>query len=322
MTSRKKTARDNSHPRPGVKKGSQQQPSLQAPIATPDCISLILKELPGVDITGSDLLTQAKEVYDHQSDTQKQHIADAYGMELGKMHTVEVRECMLRILSQIDKNLPAKAAYALRLHMLKKQAESQHQPAVETSEPGMQHAASQITTTLSMVYTIKENIRTRRIAILAADGVNGKNLHLIKAALIAEGAAADIVTPAAGNIVSAEGTNITADKTLLTAASVFYDAVYVPGGAESVNTLETNADAIHFLNDAFRLCKPIAADAQAHKVLETAFLTSQIPQHSSDHVIEEGIIIQQDFQTLCRQFISAIARHRFWDRELSCRIPA
>ncbi len=57
-------------------------------------------------------------------------------------------------------------------------------------------------------------------------------------------------------------------KSFLTTASVFYDAVYVPGGINSVATLEAEPDAIHFLNEAFKHCKAIAADSSASTGIE------------------------------------------------------
>ncbi|WP_026260304.1 hypothetical protein [Segetibacter koreensis] len=49
------------------------------------------------------------------------------------------------------------------------------------------------------------------------------------------------------------------DKTLLAAASVLFDDVYVTAGTNSVATIEVKADAIHFLNEAFKHSKAIPA---------------------------------------------------------------
>jgi len=49
---------------------------------------------------------------------------------------------------------------------------------------------------LSMANTVKDSIRTRKMAILAADGVNEKNVTAILIdALTAQGAIAEVIAP-------------------------------------------------------------------------------------------------------------------------------
>ncbi len=87
---------------------------------------------------------------------------------------------------------------------------------------------------LSMANTRKDSIQTRKIAILAADGVNGTSLQQMKKALIAEGAVPEVIAPKLGGIKAANGSPVKVDKNLLTVSSVLYDAVYVPGGEKKV----------------------------------------------------------------------------------------
>jgi catalase len=102
-----------------------------------------------------------------------------------------------------------------------------------------------------------------------------------------------------------------------------YDAVYVPGGTNSVATLEAEADAIHFLNEAFKHCKAIAADKQALQVLKATYFGRKLPEDNSDETaMMEGVIISNDINTLSNQFIAAIAQHRFWEREKPRKVPA
>jgi catalase len=83
---------------------------------------------------------------------------------------------------------------------------------------------------LSMANTIKDSIRSRKVAFLAADGVNEASVQAMKEALEAEGAAVDIIAPKLRNIITSTDQEITPAKSFLTAASVLYDAVYIPGG--------------------------------------------------------------------------------------------
>ena len=53
----------------------------------------------------------------------------------------------------------------------------------------------------------------------------------------------------------ADGTELPADRTLLTAASVIYDGVFVPGGESSVAALQMDADAVAFVAEAYKHSK-------------------------------------------------------------------
>jgi catalase len=105
--------------------------------------------------------------------------------------------------------------------------------------------------------------------------------------------------------------------------SVFYDAVYVPGGTNSVATLEADADPIHFLNEAFKHCKAIAADDDALQVLEATYFPRKLATDNDDDTVSsEGVIIRINAENIARQFIEAIKQHRFWDREVPRKVPA
>jgi len=81
-------------------------------------------------------------------------------------------------------------------------------------------------------------------------------------------------------------------------------------------------DAIHFLNEAFRHCKPIAADEDARQVLDATYFSKKIPADCSEETaLEEGVAIHAEPAELARQFISIIALHRFWERETSRKVP-
>ncbi len=132
-----------------------------------------------------------------------------------------------------------------------------------------------------------------------------------------------MIAPKLGFVKAESDVLIEVNQSLLTAASVLYDAVYVPGGTNSVATIEAEADAVHFLNEAFKHCKAIAADEQALQVLEATYFSKKLPPDFSDEsVLTEGIIVHKDLKKLTARFIVAIAQHRFWNREKPRKVPA
>ncbi len=274
-----------------------------------------------------DHFSQATLFFNSQSDPEKNHMVDALRFELGKVETEAIRQRMLMVLNQVDKGLAAQVAYGLGMHipetpeLINLSIPADADPL--SYQPVKKEGSLTESPALSMANTIKDSIRTRKIAILAADGVMEAELMTVKNSLLAQGAMVDVIAPRLGTIAGANGTQITVDKSLLTVASVLYDAVYVPGGANSVATLEAEADAIHFLNEAYKHCKAIAATGDALQVLEATYFAKKLPEDNSDAtVMREGVIIGTDAGNVAKQFIAAIAQHRFWEREKPRKIPA
>ncbi|MGX5817345.1 catalase [Chitinophaga lutea] len=265
-----------------------------------------------------DHFSQATLFYNSQSEPEKKHIADALSFELGKVTTEAIRHRMVGILTQIDEGLAKTVAAALGIAwpVRPEQPVNHSIPAdgdVSAFQPVAGQSAVKTSAALSMANTVKNTIRSRKIAILIADGFNSANVKTMKALLAEGGAMAELVAPHLGMIRTADGPPQKADKSLLTSASVLYDAVYVPGGESSVATLAVDPDAIHFLNEAYRHCKAIAYDQDAAEVTgATYFAKTPGP----------GLITGKDATALSHAFVEAVAQHRFWEREMERRIPA
>ena len=275
-----------------------------------------------------DHFSQARLFYNSQSDPEKNHLTDALCFELGKVEIVEIRERMLYLLSQIDDGLASQVAYCLGLPIPKALEKPLNQSAPADADPERYKSLNpegslNKSAALSMVNTPKDSIRTRKVAILAADGVNENNVMALIDALTAQGAVCEVVAPKLGFIIGENDTELPVYKSFLTTASVLYDAVYVPGGTNSVATLEAEADAVHFLNEAFKHCKAIAADSQALQVLKATYFGRKLPEDNSEETaMMEGVVISNDIDTLAERFILAIAQHRFWEREKPRKVPA
>jgi catalase len=111
--------------------------------------------------------------------------------------------------------------------------------------------------------------------------------------------------------------------TAFSASNAFFtvvnDAVYVPGGKNSIAALKAEPDALHFLNEAFKHCKAIAADAEGMQVLQATNFSNKLPAHDD---ADGGVITGSDLKKLSGGFIKAIAQHRFWEREKARKVPA
>ncbi len=273
-----------------------------------------------------DHFSQATLFFNSQSEPEKMHIIDALRFELGKVEILEIRQRMLAVLYQVDKGLAAQVAYSLGIDIPAIPAILNHSFPADADpqfyQPVKREGALARSAALSMVNSARDIILTRKIAFLIADGVDETDITTVKNVLIAKGAVVEVIAPR-GIVVTAGNNTIMPDKTLLTVSSVLYDAVYIPGGINSSATLEAEADAIHFLNEAFKHCKAIAASGNARQVLNATYFAKKLPEDNDDDtVLREGIILNDDIESLARQFVLAIAQHRFWERERPRKVPA
>ncbi len=274
-----------------------------------------------------DHFSQAKLFFNSQSDAEKNHLTDALCFELGKVETQAIRERMIKMLSYVDKGLSANVAVFLGLNIPKKIGNVNGSFPADANpaeyQPVMVKSSIEKSSALSMANTVKDTIKTRKIAFLVAEGVNETSLNTVKKMLETKGAVVELVAPKLGMLVSENNTEYSITKSFLTTASVLYDAIYVPGGTNSVATLAAEEDAIHFLNEAFKHCKAIAADEDSLQVLAETYFYKKLPdEFTEEEAVTNGIIITDDSKMLASNFIKAIAMHRFWNREKLEKVPA
>src|SRR5690606_40113778 len=87
---------------------------------------------------------------------------------------------------------------------------------------------------ISQERTVKDSIRTRKVAILAADGFDGPSLEALQQGLMDRGAKSEIISKNLGKLTSNSGSQVEVDKSYLTSASVMYDALFCVGGRKAV----------------------------------------------------------------------------------------
>jgi len=167
---------------------------------------------------------------------------------------------------------------------------------------------------LSMANTVKNTIKSRKVAALIADGFDAAQLNAMKKAITGAGGLLKTVATHLGEVTSSDGKSVKADFSFLTTASVLFDAVYVPGGEQSANTLSAEADAVHFVNEAYKHCKAIAVTGEGANFLQGTF--------AGDAGDDKAIITGKKAAQAASDFVTAIGEHRNWDREKPRKVPA
>ncbi|MAU71292.1 MAG: catalase HPII [Pseudozobellia sp.] len=263
----------------------------------------------------SDHFSQPALFYRSLAKWEKEHVISAYSFELGKCNNEPIKERMLYIIAQIDTDLAKKVAENLGMKVPKSVEKPLNQAigadaVVKDHQPGKKKIYLEESPVLSQANTKFESIATRQVAFLVADGFHMKDFETMQKALEKEKAVVKLVAPHGGSIKCDEDMNHKVDAAIMTTESVLFDAVYVPGGEKSLKRIMGEPKFLKFLNEAFSHCKAIAFGKEAEDLLEaTAF---------KDHTDDEALLMNKK----PKDFISAIAKHRNWNRmEVAQKIP-
>ncbi len=273
-----------------------------------------------------DHFSQATLFLHSQSEPEQDHIVEALRFELGKVERSPIRERMVGLLSRVDRGLAQAVAEGLGLEAaprpvlpLNRSMPADADPA--RYEPRPARPVDRLSPALSMEQTVKDTVATRKIAVLAADGVDGNALAAMMTAARAAGAVPKLVAPRLGALTDTTGREWPVEQSLLTASSVLFDAVYVPGGRESVKALTAERDAVEFVTEAYRHCKAIAADGEG---LELVQACRGVAPENGDAPDDPSLILEPNggADGLPRRFLAAVARHRHWARARRNRLVA
>jgi catalase len=264
-----------------------------------------------------DHFSQATLFWNSLSEPEKDHLVEAVQFELGKVDHMHIRERMIRLLANVDRGLAERSARGVGV----KEVSTDLAYLEESSAPKPNAKRGTGRTARSAALSLansKFSAKTRKVAILAAEGVDGEQVASIKAALKSAGVNVHVVANVLGPLPASGGGTVDADKSFLTTSSVTFDAVLVPGGAEGVRALQQQGDARHFVQEAFKHCKAIAALAEGVKLLESTDLRGVRFSADGSVANDKGVITagaDVELQAFVDEFVRAIAKHRHWERE-------
>tara|TARA_Y100001947_G_C10349765_1_gene310096 strand:- start:1041 stop:3167 length:2127 start_codon:yes stop_codon:yes gene_type:complete len=256
----------------------------------------------------SDHYSQPALFYRSLTDWEQEHVADAYTFELGKCTYDHIKERMLYVIKQIDKDLALKVADGLGMKIPSKIDQPVNQAIgadanIEEHQPTPKKEYLKKSAALSLTHLNSDSIATRKIAFLVGDGFNGAQVKKIKEALVSKNAVVHLVAPHGGTVKCDLGKEHPVDVALLTTESVLYDALYIPGGAKSIEALVKAPKSVKFVNETLKHCKALAAEEDTFKLLDK----TAISMFDKDAAILIG--------KTPKDFIKQIAAHRNWDRQ-------
>ena len=133
----------------------------------------------------------------------------------------------------------------------------------------------------------------------------------IKKALLEQDAKACIIAPQLGFVTTEEGGAIPIDFSFFTASSVLFDAIFIPAGETQIE-LGVDLDAMEFLNDAYRHCKVIGTEGDGIDLFSAPQFLAKGEALVDGGIITNSAVGEAEF---AENFISAMAKHRYWERE-------
>jgi catalase len=272
-----------------------------------------------------DFFSQAKLFWNSQTEAEKMHLLSAFHFELGKVESMEVRQRMVDMVSHVDEDLAMEVAKGIGIKGISIDREKVARDAVipKKRKHKIDHSPA-----LSMENTRKDTIKGRKIAILAAEGIDATSLMQVKEAIEMEGAQTEIVSKFLGSLNGSGSKAVMVDKSHVTIASIMYDAVFVPGGKKGVEMMKQQGDAMHFINETFKHCKAVAAYGEGVDLLTEAHLVDidlSGANKKKDLVTDKGVVTSRNgsIKEFTQEFIKAIAMHRHWEREtIKDQVPA
>ncbi|MFM1692194.1 catalase [Aeromonas salmonicida] len=249
----------------------------------------------------ADHYTQAALFYENQTETEKAHIVGGFRFELSKVTVPAIRERMLASLVNVSTDMTTKIAAGLGMDV----PEAMPTALAQSGPPEVLKSPALSLTALPG----DGGIRTRKVAILIADGVHGASIVTLQTALVAAGAVVCLIAPHLGSVETADGALLVAMGTLENSPPVLFDALVLPDGGKGVTRLAGYGQAQEFVITQYRHGKTILALGASNTLLDKAGIPSTQPDTG---------ILQASVDTLAdgtAAFIAALGKHRHPVRE-------
>ncbi|WP_432836949.1 catalase [Dactylosporangium sp. CA-092794] len=249
--------------------------------------------------TFADHYGQATLFWNSMSAWEQEHIIAAYRFELGKVTEMPIRVRLVEHLNRIDHDLAVAVAQGIGVEEPVKSRDNHGRRSPALSQAVRDGAAA--------------SPRTRKVALLVADGADARVLGELRDALTGAGATVELLAAVDGAITTSDGLPMEVSRAILTTASVLYDAVVIPAATAD---LSVDGAAVHFAAEAYKHGKPVGAFGTGLGVLQRA----QIPLTTAE--ADPALIADDEFSARFPQsLLAALALHRNFDRDVSA-VPA
>ncbi|MFN8658912.1 MAG: catalase [Candidatus Obscuribacterales bacterium] len=275
-----------------------------------------------------DHFSQARLFYNSQTDVEKLHIIEAFQFELAHVESPEIRRRVISVLQRVDADLASSVAAGLSIETPVEEEDPLNRLYPEDVDPEEYQPAEpkkskvKSSAALTMLAAPVVGATGRKVAILVSDGFDTAAVDAVKKELEAQKAFAKLVGTRAGELTGSDDKKHPVDFALSATGSVLFDAVFLPGGQESVKSLAKNAHAKLFVLEMYKHCKTIGAAAEAVGFLADVLKPFELKTSDDELNSAEGVVVSQKATAKSAQeFVTAVGQPRAFDRKYIDRIP-
>jgi catalase len=249
---------------------------------------------------------QATLFFNSQTGAEKQHIIRAFRFELTRVQVPAVRARVIAQLRNVDAVLAQSVADGLGMSELPDPL-----PKILAQTPKPEVATSAALSLLARPGTA--GVQTRRVAIVVAEGTDTRAAASLHAVLASQGAVPRYVGIKLGQLAGAKAHSLDVEISMEASPSVLWDAVIIPGGERAAAVLAASGQALEFVKDQYRHCKPILLIGAAESLLDATGIAPLL----SDENPDVGLLIfdDGDEDDAAAAFIGVLSRHRNPARE-------
>jgi len=235
----------------------------------------------------NDFFSQARLFWNSMSPPEKQHIIDAFSFEVGKVNSVSVKQQVVDMFVNVDKEMAT--IIAMNVGVNKPTGEQSN---VTESSPALSQEH-----TNRFPYSLK-------VGIIIGNGFNDQEVTSTIENLSKYGVWVYTIGEKIGMVKGKNGMEINVSDTFLTTSPVLFDSLYVVGG-KALNQAKFNSDSVYFINETFKHYKPISIASTANSLFK-----------ASNAKEGPGIILNENNSDSSDEFLTAITQQRFWYRQI------
>lgn len=233
----------------------------------------------------NDFYTQPRIFWNSLTPVEKQHTIEALSYQLGSVKSESVRQQNVDILVNVDKEMAAIVADNIGV-----------KPPSGTNVPvSTKYASLSQASTPKFAYSLQ-------VGVLIGNGFNSKDVVNTLNILEEAGTFVVIVSETLGSVTGDDGTKLKVDKTFLTTSPYLLDSLYVVGG-NNKNQAKFDYEIADFIHVAYKHYKPIGVASSAESLLNI----------STNNNLA-GVVFAAHNPDFGKDFVTAIAQQRFWDR--------
>src|SRR5690625_4066026 len=234
-----------------------------------------------------DYFSQPRLFWNSMTPVEKQNIVETFIFHLGYVKSKSVRQQVVDMFGNVDTDMATKIAEGIAVN-----------PPKEPNVPVTKSSPA-----LSMANT-PYYAYTQKVAVLIGNGFNGREVLSVLDTLQHYGVFINIISENLGTVVGSDGAKIKVHDTFVSTYPVLYDSLYVVGG-EAKNQAKFNQNIMYFIQSAFNHYKPIGFATTGEQYFPV-----------SNQKAIPGIIYASHNPNFGEEFVKAVAKQRFWEREI------